>query len=345
MLVAGNRELMASKASAARYGLALGDALRMPSQTLSRDTIRKRYGAINDFVPPFPGHPISSGLKAAQVTDDTEQTVLLARRLIDDPDRFDENKWAQDLLDWEKSVRQRGLFDLLGPSSKKAVEAISQGFDPEITGKNGTTNGAAMRITPVGIVSPSCDLEALVDLVEITCRATHNTSEAIAAAAAVAGYISHRIDGGDHKAALSFSLAAAEMGESRGYPCGVQNVASRITDAVALAETGVGVDAFADVIGTSVASHEAVPAAFGIMSMALGDVWCAGLLAANIGDDTDTIGSIACAMCGAGSGMEGLKQNKIQELKSANDLNFDTLSVALVGLRQGIGSLVREGAL
>ena len=344
MLVAGNKKLMTSKASAALYGLAIGDALGMPSQTLNRDTISKRYGTINDFMPPFPGHPVSNGLEAAQVTDDTEQTVLLARRLIDEPDNFDEKKWAQDLLDWEKSIQQRGLFDLLGPSSKRAVEAIRKGLDPEIAGKKGTTNGAAMRITPVGIVSPSSDLERLIDLVEITCRATHNTSEAIAAAAAVAGYISHRIDGADHKAALSFSLAAAEMGESRGYPCGVQDVAGRITHAVLLAETGVSADAFADVIGTSVASYEAVPAAFGIMSMAMGDVWCAGLLAANIGDDTDTIGSIACAMCGAGSGMEGLNQNKIDELNSANDLDFDALSVALVDLRQGIGKLIRREA-
>ena len=97
-------------------------------------------------------------------------------------------------------------------------------------------------------------------------------------------------------------------------------------------------------IGTSVASYEAVPAAFGIMSMAMGDVWCAGLLAANIGDDTDTIGSIACAMCGAGSGMEGLNQNKIDELNRANDLDFDALSVALVDLRQGIGKLIRREA-
>ena len=342
MLVSENSQLMISRASAALYGLALGDALGMPGQTLSRDTIKLRYGLIADFVSPFPDHPVSSGLKAAQVTDDTEQTVLLARRLIDDFDHFDERKWAQDLLDWEKGVRQRGLLDLLGPSSKKAVEAISRGVDPKITGKDGTTNGAAMRIAPVGIVSPSNNLEALIDLVEITCRVTHNTSEAIAAAAAVAGYISHRIDGADHQAALSFAIAAAEMGERRGYPCGFQDMARRISYAVELAESGASVDDFADVIGTSVASHEAVPAAFGIMSIASGDVWNAGLLAANIGDDTDTIGSIACAMCGAGSGMEGLKQNKVHELMSANELDLDILSVGLVNLRQGIRKFISE---
>ncbi|WP_108263294.1 ADP-ribosylglycohydrolase family protein [Mangrovicoccus ximenensis] len=64
------------RALAALTGLAVGDALGMPSQTLSRDTIRARYGRIADFVAPFADHPVSHGLGAAQVTDDTEQALL-----------------------------------------------------------------------------------------------------------------------------------------------------------------------------------------------------------------------------------------------------------------------------
>ena len=74
------REKMIDRAEGALYGLAIGDALGMPSQTLPHHVIRERYGRIEGFVAPFEGHPISHGLKAAQVTDDTEQSLLLAAR-------------------------------------------------------------------------------------------------------------------------------------------------------------------------------------------------------------------------------------------------------------------------
>ncbi len=62
--------------------MAIGDALGMPSQTLTRADIVRHYGRITDFVAPMNDHPVSHGLAAAQVTDDTEQTLLLAARLI-----------------------------------------------------------------------------------------------------------------------------------------------------------------------------------------------------------------------------------------------------------------------
>ena len=86
---AGHKLAEVDRARATLYGLALGDALGMPSQTLSKQDIWRRYGVIDDFVSPFPGHPVSEGLRAAQVTDDTEQTLLLARRLIDEPGPLD----------------------------------------------------------------------------------------------------------------------------------------------------------------------------------------------------------------------------------------------------------------
>ena len=318
------------------YGLALGDALGMPSQTLTRDEIRQHYGVIEEFVAPFAGHPVSDGLSAAQVTDDTEQALLLAQRLIATPTRFDPAGWARDLLEWEAGVRARGLLDLLGPSSKATLEAIRQGVDPGEAAKHGTTNGAAMRIAPVGLLVPPSDLSALVDRVEETCRVTHNTGEAIAGAAAVAAYISAKISGAED--ALPLALRAAELGQRRGHPAGVDDIPSRIARAVALAESGD----FTAEIGTSVATHDSVPAAFGILQLARGDVWQAGLLAANIGDDTDTIGAIACAMCGAGAGMAGLPADRVAQLRAANPLNIEAVTQGLVTLR---GTAPQEAAL
>lgn len=333
MAATGPSPALCDRAAATLYGLALGDALGMPSQTLSRADIWRHYGTICGFCPPFAGHPVSDGLQAAQVTDDTEQALLLARRLVDSPTGFDARGWAQDLLDWEAGVRARGLLDLLGPSSKAALEAIRRGVDPSEAAKGGTTNGAAMRIAPVGLMVPADDLDGLVDAVERTCRVTHNTGEAIAAASAVAAFVSARVGGADRGAALSRALVAAERGQQRGFPAGVPDMAARIARALDLAERAPPIEAFAEAVGTSVASHDSVPAAFGVERLAEGDAWRAGLLAANIGDDTDTIGAMAGAMCGAGAGMAGLPAAQLATLKAANRLEIETLSARLVALR------------
>ena len=71
------------RARGALYGLAIGDALGMPTQMLSRAEIRGRWGSLlPGFEPAPPGHPIAAGMPAGAVTDDTEQAVLLARLLV-----------------------------------------------------------------------------------------------------------------------------------------------------------------------------------------------------------------------------------------------------------------------
>ena len=82
------------RALGALSGVALGDALGMPSQTLTREEIAATYGRITDFVAPCADHPVSHGLSAAMVTDDTEQTLLLAERLLRGDAAFDDRSWA-----------------------------------------------------------------------------------------------------------------------------------------------------------------------------------------------------------------------------------------------------------
>ena len=105
------------------------------------------------------------------------------------------------------------------------------------TGKDGTANGAAMRIAPVGIATPVDRLEPLIDQVELTCRVTHNTGEAIAAAAVVATVVSLAIEGQSIKESLSAALKAADIGNCRGFRRNEVDVAARIRDAVGVLGT------------------------------------------------------------------------------------------------------------
>ena len=54
-----------SRALGALYGLAIGDALGMPTQSLSRAEIVARYGPlVTTFWPGPPDHPLAAGLPA-----------------------------------------------------------------------------------------------------------------------------------------------------------------------------------------------------------------------------------------------------------------------------------------
>jgi len=75
---------------------------------------------------------------------------------------------------------------LLGPSTKRAIDMILAGHTPEESGRYGTTNGAAMRITPVGIAADVNDSARFIQAVIQACQVTHNTTLGISSAAAVA---------------------------------------------------------------------------------------------------------------------------------------------------------------
>ena len=93
-------------------------------------------------------------MPAGTVTDDTEQAVLLAGSWSRAAARIDPHELAAALTAWERAMAERGSLDLLGPSTKRALAAILAGVPPAEAGRTGTTNGAAMRIAPVGIAVP-----------------------------------------------------------------------------------------------------------------------------------------------------------------------------------------------
>jgi ADP-ribosylglycohydrolase len=105
------------RALGALLGGALGDAMGMPTQLLSPVEIKHHYGFVEDFVAPVPDHPVSQGLLAGTITDDTEQTLLLSSVLLGSGSGFDHHAWVKALIAWEDDIRARGGYDLLGPST------------------------------------------------------------------------------------------------------------------------------------------------------------------------------------------------------------------------------------
>ena len=326
-----------SRALGALYGLALGDALGMPTQSLPRAEIVARYGTvISGFRPGADGHPLAAGLPAGSVTDDTEQAVLLARLVVAGGGEVDAAALARGLLAWEESMRARGSLDLLGPSTRQALAALAAGTDIAQAGRRGVTNGAAMRVAPVGIATSSRDPRLLEDRVVAASRLTHNTGVALAGAAAVAAAVSAGIDGDPLPVAIGRAVAAAASAASRGHWTAGADVAARIawaTGLVAGLPQHQVIGTVYRLVGTSLATQESVPAAFAVAAAIPGDPWLACRLAASLGGDCDTIAAMTGAISGACHGAGAFPAAARDQVARVNGLDFGPLADELLAVR------------
>jgi ADP-ribosylglycohydrolase len=324
------------RARGALYGLAIGDALGMPTQMLSRREIAERWGPLLTGFEPAPlDHPIAAGLPAGTVTDDTEQAVLLGRLLVEGHGTVEPRELAQALVRWERDMAARGSLDLLGPSTKRAVAAVLAGVPPEEAGASGDTNGAAMRIAPLGIAVNLDHPEALVDQVVAVSRVTHNTGVALAGAAAVAAAVSAGLSGAGVGEATAFAVDAAGIAAGRGHWVAGADVAARIEWATRLVtdrDLAEAAEVIYTLVGTSLATQESVPAAFAVLAAVPDNPWQACLLAASLGGDCDTIAAMAGAVAGACHGVGAFPPDALA-LIDAQGLGLSALADDLCALR------------
>ncbi|MCX7078579.1 MAG: ADP-ribosylglycohydrolase family protein [Pseudomonas sp.] len=327
------------RALGAFYGLALGDALGMPTQSLSRAQIKQRFGAITALEDAGADQPIAPNMPKGSITDDTEQAILVGQLLIDGNGQIEPSVLAQRLIKWEAVMQAKGSQDLLGPSTKRAIEMILAGHSPEEAGRYGTTNGAAMRITPVGIAADVADPERFIEAVVQACQVTHNTTLGISSAAAVAAVVSAGINGMDLGEALHLGMQMAQQAEGHGHWVAGGRIASRISWARSISvdsDKAMLADLLYDVIGTSVASQESVVVSFALaQQVAVGEMSAfeALCMAASLGGDTDTIAAILGAMLGACLGMQSWPAELIERVKKVNDLDLEPLVQGLLALR------------
>ena len=73
---------------------------------------------------------------------------------------------------------------------------------------------------------------------------------------------------------------------------------------------------------------ESVPAAVGVVAYAKGDPLRTIALAASMGNDTDSIATMAGAIVGAARGTQALPQDLLAEFRAANRADFDLDAMA-----------------
>jgi ADP-ribosylglycohydrolase len=188
-------------------GVAVGDAFGMPMAGWTPTEVRRRYGKVSGLMAPVPDHPLHGKLPLGSITDDTQLTMEIVDMILTDG-RVNRQGMADRIVNW---VKENNLLEtrILGPSTIRAVQLLIERHDPSETGKAGTTNGGAMKISPIGIINVARPMAKLVDDVDEICMPTHYTSVAIAASSAVAAAVSEAL-----------RLDCARAGDSRHHRYG-----------------------------------------------------------------------------------------------------------------------------
>jgi ADP-ribosylglycohydrolase len=154
-------------------GTAVGDAIGLPYEGLSKRRQRRLYLTLN-------GHQFLFG--RGMVSDDTEHICMVAQALIVS---------SGDVQTFKKDLAKRLRFWLLGLpagigyASLKAILRLWLGFKPEHSGIFSAGNGPAMRSAIIGVCY-GADFQKLRELVRASTRLTHTDAKAEFGALAVA---------------------------------------------------------------------------------------------------------------------------------------------------------------
>ena len=81
-------------------------------------------------------------------------------------------------------------------------------------------------------------------------------------------------------------------------------------------------------IGNSVAAHESIPAAIGLLAFCEGRPWETIVAASNVGNDTDSIATMAGAIAGAWKGFDALPKEQYAFFNSVNSHDFNLPEMA-----------------
>ncbi len=262
---------------AAILGLAIGDALGMPVEGLTREQIKSFYGEVRDFLPsPF------GDLAAGEWTDDTEQMLVLAESILETV-YFDPENFAKKLVEWFTRTQSRRI----GPTSRRAIANLLNGAHWSKAGVNSDSCGAAMRVAPIGLVY-HFSLNLVERYAEMSAIVTHSNRTAVGGAVGVAIAVAcNMLDFGDDEMLKEVVERVAAFDSL---------LADKIEYAMEIASEDI--DFAIEKFGASISTLDVVPMAF-YCFFSSRSFEEAIVKAVNSGGDADSIAAICGAIFGA----------------------------------------------
>ena len=318
------------------YGMAIGDAMGMPPELWSRKRCLEYYGKITDFLDGCPENIISYQYKAGQFTDDTSQALTILDSLIETDFIPNSQNIATHILEWaEKEHAFKN--NILGPTSKVALKLFQEGKSAKEFSDESVSNGAAMRIAPIGTLFSTTQKEELCRYVAAVSSVTHTSDITLAGASMIAMAVASALEYHDREKMIEDALSVEEYAMNLGASTPSPSLGARTKLGILLAQTYANdetafLENIYNVIGAGVNTSESVPAALAIAYYSF-DVRKCALLCANLGGDTDTIGAMVAAICGAAQGLSEIPEKDIALIQKSNQIDFTKYADAIIKKR------------
>ena len=329
--------MKAERILGALYGQALGDAMGMPSELWPRSRVKAHFGWIDQFLPGPAENNAACYFNRAEFTDDTSMALCLADAIVECHGQINPDIIGRNILAWAEGFDAFNK-NVLGPTSKIALNAIRDGKPVADLENNGVTNGAAMRVSPLGCLLPATNLDSFIDEVALASSPTHKSDLAVAGAVVIAWAISRAIEGHSWIAIVDSLPAVARQAQEKRITTFSASLAARLELALCVVRNAHGVESASEqlyqLIGAGTSTIESVPCAIAMVELAQGDPNRCAVLCANLGGDTDTIGAMATAICGALGGISAINPSLKQQLDDVNHLDFKRYATALARYRE-----------
>jgi ADP-ribosylglycohydrolase len=292
----------------ALFGVAVGDALGVPVELHSRETLRKK--PVTDII----GYG-TYNLPPGTWSDDSSLTFCLAEALTEG---FDLNTIGRNFVRWahENYWTPRGhVFDI-GISTQKAIYKLSKGEEPELAGgiedrDNG--NGSLMRILPLLFYLLD---KGIYERFEITAKVSSITHGHIRSIIACFYY-------------LEFAKQILEGKEKLEiYKYLQSEVSDFLTD---IEIDPYEISKFDGLLKNDIAllPEEEIQSSGYVMHTLEASIWSllttesyedAVLKAVNLGSDTDTTGAVTGGLAGLLYGFDNIPENWLQQLARYDDI-------------------------
>jgi len=345
-------------------GIAIGDALGMPVETMTREQILRATGGkgVKNYLTPSQKRIKGTRkLPPGSTTDDTQLTLAVAKSLV--------NKREFDLRDLasvhveELKASGYGWGRTTTTSISEIAEWFRRGGDPTNDGQptpgtrspedpapdpqtgQGCGNGVAMKIAPLAIwhfsrLGPAY-LEPFITQTMNLGLMTHGDPRASFAAVAVGAALSGCLDANPNETRLyanEFRLALVRLidlyvraveGRYLYFRPNTDTLKNRLQKAWSLLDRP---DELRSQVGTTCFALESIPFSLAIFLRNPDDFEQAVLEAVNAGGDTDTNASIVGGLCGALLGESGIPDRLLAGLRNRDlvtvyaDVFFDALT-------------------
>jgi ADP-ribosylglycohydrolase len=292
----------ADKLAGAILGTAVGDALGLPYENLSRRRLGKMIG--NQPL----GHRFL--FRRGMVSDDTEHTCMVGQALLESP--RDADRFAR-LLGWRLRFWLLCLPAGIGRATLRSTLKLWLGFPPSRSGVWSAGNGPAMRASLLGVYLGH-DLELLRSYIRVSTRMTHTDPRAERGALLVALAAWHGASAGAGSMSGSATLAAIRSGL-----VDTDDELNRFLDQLnEHLRRDAAPEALADALrlrhGISGYIYHTVPMALYCWLRSGGDFQRSVDDVIRLGGDTDTTGAIVGGLAGATAGARGIPSTWIDGL-------------------------------